>query len=98
MNRRADNREIRKEFETARRHGVSARHAARLKHHEEKIMSALAAKPRKPTSAENSVTPCQMLTRDGEQCGRPGQPDLPAGICADCAIRVYRSVVRMGAA
>jgi len=98
MNRRADNREVREEFEPARQHGVAARHAARLNHHEEKIMAALAAKPPKPSSAVNTVMPCQLLTRQGDACGRAGRPELPAGICDQHAIAIYRAVVRMGAA
>lgn len=96
--RRARNAEIRTEFEPARKHGVAKRHAIRLQHVERNAMAALAAKPPKPTAAENTVVPCQMLTRQGDPCGRPGRHDLPAGICDQCAIRVYRSIVAMGTA
>lgn len=38
---------------------------------------------------------CQMLTRQGNPCGKPGDEGLPAGICSEHAVEVYRSVARM---
>lgn len=41
-------------------------------------------------------TACTVLDRDGEPCGRPGQPGLPVGVCQACAITVTRAVMRLG--
>lgn len=61
-------------------------------------MAAIASKPTKPSSAANAVIGCTVLNQQGEACGRPGRADLPAGICDQCAIRVYRAVVALGRA
>ncbi|QRP47992.1 hypothetical protein [Amycolatopsis sp. FDAARGOS 1241] len=52
-----------------------------------------------PTPTRNQVeaatVPCTSLDRDGQPCGKPGQLGLPAGICPEHAIAVYRAVVRL---
>lgn len=58
-------------------------------------MAALAAKPPKPSSIEATVTPCQMLTRQGDPCGKPGDTGLPAGICPTHAVSVFRAVSKL---
>lgn len=60
-------------------------------------MPAMATKPPKPSSADASVVECHMLTRDGQQCRKPGQVGLPAGICPEHAVAVYRAVNRLAA-
>jgi hypothetical protein len=42
-----------------------------------------------------SLVPCVMLTRQGTACGKEGQEGLPAGVCPEHAIEVYRAVGRM---
>ncbi|HEV2784682.1 MAG TPA: hypothetical protein VGX25_35305 [Actinophytocola sp.] len=41
------------------------------------------------------VTECVMLTRQGEPCGKPGEAGLPAGICAEHAVAVFRAVSKL---
>jgi hypothetical protein len=50
--------------------------------------------PRK-SRVDAAVTSCVMLTRDGAACGKPGQAGLPAGICPEHAIAVYRAVAKL---
>jgi hypothetical protein len=38
---------------------------------------------------------CQMLTRDGQRCNKPGEAGLPSGICAAHASEVFRAVNRL---
>lgn len=45
-----------------------------------------------------ALVPCTMPTRDSRPCGKPGKVGLPAGICAQHAIAVYRAVGRLIAA
>lgn len=47
--------------------------------------------------ADAAITPCVMLNRDGDPCGRPGQAGLPVGICAEHAVAVYRAVNKLAA-
>jgi hypothetical protein len=42
--------------------------------------------------------PCAMPTKDNQPCGKPGGLGLPAGICEQHAIQVYRAIVALGAA
>ncbi|GAA5119072.1 hypothetical protein [Haloechinothrix salitolerans] len=49
-------------------------------------------------SVASKLTPCTMLTRDGEPCGKPGDDTLPTGICVEHAIQVFRAVSRIVAA
>jgi hypothetical protein len=43
----------------------------------------------------NTMMSCAMLDRDGQPCGKLGQAGLPAGICAEHAVEVYRAVHRL---
>lgn len=43
----------------------------------------------------SKLTACVMLTRQGEPCGKPGEAGLPAGICVEHAIAVFRSVSKL---
>lgn len=52
----------------------------------------------KPSRADAVVTACVVLTKQGEPCGKGGQVGLPAGVCPECAIRIYRAVVAMAPA
>jgi hypothetical protein len=49
----------------------------------------------KPTQVIASLVPCVMLTRDGQQCGKDGQEGLPAGVCPEHAVAIFRAVSRM---
>lgn len=60
-------------------------------------MPAMAAKPPKQSTVDSTITPCQMLTRDGQPCLKPGQVGLPAGICPEHAVTVYRAVNKLAA-
>jgi hypothetical protein len=42
-----------------------------------------------------ALVPCAMPTRDSEPCGKPGKVGLPAGICPEHAIAIYRAVAKM---
>lgn len=42
-----------------------------------------------------SLVPCVMLTRQGTACGKDGQEGLPAGVCPEHAVEVFRAVNRM---
>lgn len=55
----------------------------------------MAAKPPKASRVDAEITPCQLLTRQGDPCGKPGQVGLPAGICVEHAIAVFRSVSKL---
>lgn len=44
---------------------------------------------------EAAATACTLPTRDGAVCGRPGQVGLPAGICSEHAVRVFRAVSKL---
>lgn len=58
-------------------------------------MSALADKPRKQSSVDSAITPCHLLTRQGEQCRKPGQVGLPSGVCPEHAVAIYRAVAQL---
>lgn len=58
-------------------------------------MSAMASKPRKASRIDAEITACTMLTRYGDPCGKPGNLGLPAGVCPECAVRVFRAVSRL---
>ena len=47
--------------------------------------------------ADARITPCVMLDRNGEPCGKPGEAGLPVGICAQHAVAVYRAVNKLAA-
>ncbi|PXY25161.1 hypothetical protein BAY59_24355 [Prauserella coralliicola] len=49
----------------------------------------------KVTRADSEVTTCVMLTAHGDKCGKPGQLGLPAGICVQHALAVFRAVNKM---
>lgn len=44
---------------------------------------------------EAALTPCVMLTKQGTSCGKDGQLGLPAGVCAEHAVQIYRSVSKL---
>ena len=52
-------------------------------------------RPGKPTATLNGLVGCDLPTRDGRRCNKPGHPDLPEGICLEHAIAVYRAMSRM---
>lgn len=61
-------------------------------------MSAMASKPRKASTVDSEITQCQMLTRQGDPCRKTGDATLPAGICVEHAIAVFRAVSKLVAA
>lgn len=42
-----------------------------------------------------SFVACTVLNRQGVECGKPGHIGLPAGVCVEHALQIYRAVAHM---
>lgn len=71
----------RAQFAEARRHGLQARHKAKLEHFGDVIAEAV---------------PCQLLNAEGETCGKPGMAGIPPGVCQWHASQITRAVLKLG--